>query len=336
MTIILTTTEYEQLWETSFAQGKIQFTENDWSYAMTWQHPFGEKKFQSWQLRSGLTLDIGENKSDCDWGLAIEHPDSYPLTLAFQLAGKTRVLTQRIKKDHYYEVAGKSYLFAVAGSDEVEEKLAGEKLLSVRIRIQPDFFRTLCSHQPEEFPQKIRSFIEKQNQAVFHHCMGNLTPGIQLNLKQILNCPYQGVMKQIFLESKALELITLQFNQLNVLETGRKRTIHLRPPEIEAIHHAKDILISHLDNPPSLLDLARQVGLGERKLKQGFRTCFGKTTFQYLHSYRMDRARELLAEGRMSVAEVASLVGYSHLSHFAAAFKRKFGMNPSIYARSRS
>ncbi|MFW9259071.1 helix-turn-helix domain-containing protein [Nostoc sp. CALU 546] len=33
----------------------------------------------------------------------------------------------------------------------------------------------------------------------------------------------------------------------------------------------------------------------------------------------------------MTVAQVAQAVGYSHLSHFAAAFRKKFGVNPSTY-----
>jgi AraC-like DNA-binding protein len=41
-------------------------------------------------------------------------------------------------------------------------------------------------------------------------------------------------------------------------------------------------------------------------------------------------AKMLLQEGEQNVAEVASYVGYSNPGHFAAAFKRKFGMSPKI------
>jgi AraC-like DNA-binding protein len=118
------------------------------------------------------------------------------------------------------------------------------------------------------------------------------------------------------------------------MEKGKKVAVRLRPQEIDSTHQAKAILINNLDNPPSLLELARQVGVSERKLKQGFRSCFGTTAFKYLHHYRMARSRQLLAEGSMSVAEVANSVGYSHLSHFAAAFKRQFGVNPGTYSHT--
>jgi AraC family transcriptional regulator, transcriptional activator of the genes for pyochelin and ferripyochelin receptors len=64
------------------------------------------------------------------------------------------------------------------------------------------------------------------------------------------------------------------------------------------------------------------------KLKQGFRQLFGTTMFGYLHDYRMEMARNLLLEGNMSITTVANTVGYSHLRHFSAAFKRKFGITP--------
>jgi AraC-like DNA-binding protein len=37
----------------------------------------------------------------------------------------------------------------------------------------------------------------------------------------------------------------------------------------------------------------------------------------------------LLREQKLSVAEVANLVGYSHLGYFAKVFKRQFGITPS-------
>ncbi|MDB9384626.1 helix-turn-helix transcriptional regulator [Nodularia spumigena CS-584] len=58
--------------------------------------------------------------------------------------------------------------------------------------------------------------------------------------------------------------------------------------------------------------------MNERKLKQGFRQIFGTTVFGYLHDHRMEQAKQMLAEQKLSVAEVAHAVGYSHLSHFAS------------------
>jgi AraC-like DNA-binding protein len=48
----------------------------------------------------------------------------------------------------------------------------------------------------------------------------------------------------------------------------------------------------------------------------------------------MEKSRQLLAAGELSVADAAQAVGYANRSHFAIAFRKKFGMNPSTYRRS--
>ena len=45
----------------------------------------------------------------------------------------------------------------------------------------------------------------------------------------------------------------------------------LCPQDIEQLHRAKDILVQQAKMPPTLVELARMVGVNERKLKQGFR-----------------------------------------------------------------
>ncbi len=54
-------------------------------------------------------------------------------------------------------------------------------------------------------------------------------------------------------------------------------------------------MLRNISNPPSLIELARQVGINECTLKRGFRQIFGNTMFGYLHDYRMEQARQLLS-----------------------------------------
>ena len=107
----------------------------------------------------------------------------------------------------------------------------------------------------------------------------------------------------------------------------------LKSDDIERIHQARKILLQQLDNPPSLLSLARQVGLNDCALKRGFRQVFGETTFGYLHNHRMETARQLLIEGEVNITEAARHVGFANRSYFAAAFRKKYGVAPSEYLR---
>ncbi|MEH1836572.1 MAG: AraC family transcriptional regulator [Nostoc sp.] len=152
-----------------------------------------------------------------------------------------------------------------------------------------------------------------------------------LAVQQILQCPYQGITKRIYFESKVWELTALMVEQELQINQGNLITTALKPSEIERICYAKEILLQHIHNPPSLMQLARQVGLNDRKLKQGFKQIFGTTVFGYLHNHRMELAQKLLIEKNMNVTEVARTVGYASLPSFSYAFYKKFGVNPKSY-----
>jgi len=61
-----------------------------------------------------------------------------------------------------------------------------------------------------------------------------------------------------------------------------------------------------------------------------FRQVFGTTVFGYLHQARMERSRQLLATGELTVTQAAQAVGFTNRGHFAASFRRKCGVNPSV------
>ncbi len=105
----------------------------------------------------------------------------------------------------------------------------------------------------------------------------------------------------------------------------------VRPTDRDRLHQVKKILLKDLKNPPSLLELALQVGLNDYQLKAGFRQVYGTTVFSYLHEQRMQQAHHLLQKTDLTVTEVANQVGYTSLSAFSNAFKKFFGTNPSSF-----
>ncbi len=70
-------------------------------------------------------------------------------------------------------------------------------------------------------------------------------------------------------------------------------------------------------------------------LKTSFHEVFGETVFAYLRNLRLDRAREMLLEEGASVKEVSWAVGYASQSHFAHAFRDRFGTSPRDWAQPR-
>ena len=88
-------------------------------------------------------------------------------------------------------------------------------------------------------------------------------------------------------------------------------------------------MLADLARPWTIGELARRIGLTEKRLKSGFREEFGKPVYRYLQEARLTEAGRLLAEPRARVTDVSLAVGYSSTSHFTRLFTREFGFSPS-------
>jgi AraC family transcriptional regulator len=94
-------------------------------------------------------------------------------------------------------------------------------------------------------------------------------------------------------------------------------------------------MAEHLTEEFSLERLAAQAGLSRFHFQRLFKGAVGVSPSQYLSNLRMNEARRLLHETKMSVIDVALEVGYANPSHFARLFRRETGLSPSEYRRQR-
>jgi AraC-like DNA-binding protein len=145
-------------------------------------------------------------------------------------------------------------------------------------------------------------------------------------INEIMNASFTGGLKLLFLQSKCIELLTLQ-SQMYEDADRASSSIICKPGDTDSIHFAKDYLLQHAAQPPSLTELAKIAGINEFKLKQGFRALYNNTVFGYLTDFKLNQARELLVSN-LPIKEVADRLGYSSVQHFNSAFRKKFGLPP--------
>ena len=330
MTKIYTDAEFDELWDEGLQTGEITHHYNDVEKIQNWQNSLRKGVFNSIPLCQGLRTDISNFEYPEIYTHDYYGDADYTMTLVFRSSGILKEQIFGINEDAC-EQPGESYLFYYpAGIREIEQKMPGQNT-SVRIRLEPHLVRLLSKGQEDYLPCLLKPFLETDTPSPFYQSLGKITPAMQVALHQLLNFPVKGMMRRTYVEAKTLELITLQFAQLLEDGTPGQQSVNLRKRDIECIYQARDIITQNITNPPSLIELARQVQLNERKLKQGFRQIFGTTVFGYLHDYRLGQACQLLMTGQMNVAEVSYAVGFANRSYFAAAFRKKFGINPKHY-----
>ena len=293
------------------------------------QHSSYQSVIKEVTFSSGLSLNIINASCDLPINCDVRHENFNYLASKFYLSGHHGVICPQVAgvENNYTETKGKNYLFYLPNIKEIEQYFPDEEVGLVTIYANIDFLTSFCNNL-ESVPIILQSLIEKGNSECFHLSIGNISPGMQTALYQIITAPYKGMLQQMYLESKTLELLVLQIAQLLEIETSPRKAIALKQNEIDKIYQAREILINNIADPPTSIDLAQQVEIHHMKLKQGFKELFATTPFAYLREYRLEMARNLLLESKLSVLSVASAVGYSNSSHFAAAFKQKFGISP--------
>lgn len=209
-----------------------------------------------------------------------------------------------------------------------------QPMLCVNVHIAPELFQSYLAKSTEQIPPELIHLFKQPHQQYFYR-YGKITPQMQIALQQILQCPYAGITKRLYLESKVMELLALMVEEEIEIQRGERCRLVLKLDDVDRIYQAQTILQQRLNNPPLLVELARLVGLNDYTLKRGFQRVFGKTVFGYLHDYRMEQAQQLLGLGSFKVEEVARMVGYRDRSAFTKAFCRKFSISPNNYRQAK-
>jgi len=92
---------------------------------------------------------------------------------------------------------------------------------------------------------------------------------------------------------------------------------------------AIQVMEAHLEDPMSIPDICEQAGVSHRQLDRLFATYIKKTPALYYRDIRLDRARGLVTQTELPIAQVAMASGFASQVHFSRSYKDRFGLPPS-------
>ncbi|MEM9157897.1 MAG: helix-turn-helix domain-containing protein [Verrucomicrobiota bacterium] len=98
-------------------------------------------------------------------------------------------------------------------------------------------------------------------------------------------------------------------------------------------HYRKvlDFVAKHYDSRVAVEDLAKVAGLSPFHFSRLFKRAIGETPHQFLMAYRVERAKELLADKERPMVEIALSCGFSDQAHFSRSFKQSTGKSPRAW-----
>jgi AraC family transcriptional regulator len=94
------------------------------------------------------------------------------------------------------------------------------------------------------------------------------------------------------------------------------------------------LLHQHLDQDLTLAELATLVQMSPSCFSTLFKQSTKLVPYQFVIQCRIDRAKQLLLQGELSIAEIAHGLGFTHQSHLSRHFKRLVGMTPKAFLKS--
>jgi AraC family transcriptional regulator len=123
----------------------------------------------------------------------------------------------------------------------------------------------------------------------------------------------------------------------------RRYTVWKPAPQEVAEEHAAaalqqviEYIHDNLDQQLTLAELSLVAGMSLYHFARTFKRVTGVTPHRYVLAARVKQAKNLLLQGRLTLAEISSQVGFFDQSHFTRAFKQLVGVTPSTLLRQNS
>jgi len=294
-----------------------------------WHCPaqIGQGVFRKFDIREGFSLFVTDCRIRETWLFEHEESDSSDyLMFGFFLSGHSSSRYETLPESLELR-GGQQGIFFFPLNRGMSRVRQESPLRHLSFRLSLELAHFYFGDSLRQAPTALHNAIGHHGRDSFIH-VREINQQMEQALSQVLHCPYQGMTRRLFLESRALELLAYQLEQLPPAIGATQDTPALHPQDRERTELARELLLRDLEHPPGLGELARAAGMSHPKLNRCFKSLYGMTAFHVLRQERLHRARHLLEDRRLTVTEAAYSVGYDSLSHFSQAYRKQFGVSP--------
>lgn len=140
------------------------------------------------------------------------------------------------------------------------------------------------------------------------------------------------VDERIKLDYFRLKCIELLFF-FSITDFKDDNKLSLSKKQAKIVENVKNDLISDLESPITIDELASKYNISKTSLKNCFNEVYGKPIFKWRKEYKLDYACKLIEKDDLTICEISKIVGYSSPSKFTQAFKDYIGCTPSQYKK---
>jgi len=210
---------------------------------------------------------------------------------------------------------------------EVLEASVGLPFLSFVLQIDPSLVRQVSSDMLERRTTVFRPRDAAATSAA-QACVSALDQdllGVVLRFLRAVGSPAdRRVLAPLYLQELVYRVLQReQYARLLALAAAESAS--------NPVSAVLEYVRAHLSEPLTVADMADLVRLSPSAFAHLFRDVTGRSPYQFVKEMRLDRARELLVDGNLTVARISKEVGYASVSHFISEFRGRFGVTPRAY-----
>lgn len=237
-----------------------------------------------------------------------------------------------------YTANNGTYSYVEAGDIKLDRRLTHMKRFEMPLSHYHGIMVAVDMEIAEKsLPEEIKDFPVDLQKLQQKFC-GDIYPKVlhePVSVEHIFGELYQvpEKIKKAYFKIKILELF-LYLDALEIPNAPNEKPYFYKT-QVEKTKALKKFLAEHIEENYTQEELAKRFDIPITAMKKCFKSIYGMPIGNWLLQYRMNYAAEcLLSNRKISIVELAGLVGYDSSSKFALAFRRVMGMSPTEY-RSR-
>jgi AraC family transcriptional regulator len=164
---------------------------------------------------------------------------------------------------------------------------------------------------------------------------GKLHTGVQQD-KAVMRLVEQLHHKETLESNNALlvdGLVMALLGRLVTLADVKNKPRTIKALDAVVLEYIEDFLQEDFCNNPTMQDLANLVDMSVDHFGKSFKKATGQTPYHYILEKRLEKAKQLLEDSRLSLVEVALAVGFASQAHMNKRFKEHFAVTPGMYRK---
>jgi len=203
--------------------------------------------------------------------------------------------------------------------------LAYTKFKQIQLFISVDKALSLCNNY--NLPAEITQLLKKDEQWCYKF---PFTAEVQKVLHQLASYKIEDAFARAYMVNKSEELLMLTLEQVYKDQNKKSdKNSFIHQDDLTTLYEAEKMLLESNDDQVTIAELADKLSIGLRKLQRLFKAYHGLDMTSYRKQVRLEQARQMILEQRLSIADVSFKMGYTSTSHFSKIFKARFGYTPS-------